>query len=115
MKLSIDGIASVGGFSHAPVEKEIQWKNREGETITMNTFVRPLSFSSAVAEVRSVAEKTDVVAGRIASSIVDEHGDPVFSVDDITGRGANGRGPLDAKLTMALLNAIAEVNQPEKH
>ncbi|MNE45132.1 hypothetical protein D3C80_1394040 [compost metagenome] len=54
--------------------------------------------------------KVDGVAGRIAASICDEDGKPVFTPGDITGEADPERGALDGNLTVALLSAIAEVN-----
>jgi len=54
--------------------------------------------------------KTDGVAGRIAASICDAKGQPVFTVADITGAADPERGALDGNLTMALLGVIGEVN-----
>ncbi|RZA49476.1 phage tail protein, partial [Enterobacter hormaechei] len=41
------------------------------------------------------AEFTDGVAGRIASSICDVEGHPVFTVADVTGEADPERGALD--------------------
>lgn len=54
--------------------------------------------------------KVDGVAGRIAASICDEEGKPVFTPADITGEADPDRGSLDGALTIALLVAIKEVN-----
>ncbi|EIP9850977.1 phage tail assembly chaperone family protein, TAC, partial [Escherichia coli] len=63
-----------------------------------------------VSTVLSAAGKIDGVAGRIASSICDENGNPVFTVADITGEADPERGALDGNLTVALLVAIQQVN-----
>lgn len=107
--LSIDGLKEMGAFTGAPVEKEITWKSKTGEH-TATVFVRPLSYRSAVSDIKAISGKTDAVAGRIAASICDEKGYPVFTPEDITGEADPERGALDGNLTMALLGVIAEVN-----
>ncbi|WP_417315704.1 phage tail assembly chaperone family protein, TAC [Cycloclasticus pugetii] len=109
MSLSLDSLKQAGAFTGAPVEKEITWKHGDKEH-TMTTYVRPLSYSAAVSDIKAMSGKGDAVAGRIAASIVDEKGVPVFTPEDITGDADPDRGPLDGNLTMALLTAIAEVN-----
>lgn len=109
MSMTLDSLKAAGAFTGAPVEKEITWKHN-GQDVTMTTYVRPLSYRSAVSDITAMAKGGDAVAGRIAASIVDEHGNPVFTPEDITGEADPDRGPLDGNLTMALLQAIAEVN-----
>lgn len=107
--LSIDSLKDMGAFTGAPVEKEITWKSGGGEH-TATVYVRPLSYRSAVSDIKALSGKSDAVAGRIAASICDEEGKPVFTPEDITGDADPDRGPLDGNLTMALLGVIAEVN-----
>jgi hypothetical protein len=123
MELSINSLQDAGAFTGAPVEKEIKWE-QGCETLTATTYVRKLSYKSAVSDVRQFGG--DVIAGRIASCICDKNGNPVFTVDDITGNVADEkgdtkeekerkakireRGPLDHNLTIALLTAIGDVN-----
>ena len=111
MKLGIQELQNAGAFAGAPVEKEIQWK-QEGETLTATTYVRKLSYKSAVSDVKMFSDKNsgDLIAGRIAACICNEKGEPVFTVGDITGEADPSRGPLNHNLTVALLNVIAEVN-----
>ena len=109
MHLSIDSLREVGAFTGAPVEKEITWKQGDKE-FTATVFVRPLSYLSAKSDLLAMGGKGDAVAGRIAASICDAEGKPVFTPEDITGEADPDRGPLDGNLTMALLQAIGEVN-----
>lgn len=109
MSLSLESLNKAGAFTGAPVEKEIAWKQGDNEH-TMTTYIRRLSYKSAVSDIKALQGKGDVAAGRIAASIVDEHGNPVFTPEDITGEADPDRGPLDGNLTMALLYAIGEVN-----
>lgn len=113
MKLTLENLKEAGAFTGAPVEKEIVWKKGETE-LKATVYVRPLSYLSAVSDLRAIAGKADGVAGRIAASICDEHGKPVFTPEDITGEADPERGALDGNLTMALLAVIHEVNDPGK-
>lgn len=109
MQLSIQSLVAQGSFTGRPVKKDISWK--QGDTTHSATvFVRPLGYQSAVSDLISGAGKQDGVAGRIAVSICDEDGSPVFTVGDITGTADPERGALDGNLSMALLTAIGEVN-----
>lgn len=107
--LTIATLTSMGAFTGAPVEREIKWKLGETEH-TATVYVRPLSYLSAKSDVMSITGKGDALAGRIAASICDENGKPVFTEADITGEADPSRGPLDGNLTMALLAVIGEVN-----
>jgi len=109
MKLTMDSLQQAGAFTGRPVEKEITWKQGDTE-LTATIYVRPMGYHNAVSNVLSVAGKIDGVAGRIASSICDENGHPVFTVSDITGEAVPERGALDGNLTVALLVAIQQVN-----
>lgn len=109
MQLSIDNLKQMGAFTGAPVEREITWKQGDQEH-TATVFVRPLSYLSAKSDLLAMGGKGDAVAGRIAASICDEEGNPVFTPEDITGEADSERGPLDGNLTMALLTVIGEVN-----
>lgn len=109
MKLTIDTLKQAGAFTGAPVEREITWKQGDQE-LTATVYVRPLSYMAAVSDLRALSGKADGVAGRIAASICDENGQPVFTPEDITGEADPERGALDGNLTMALLAVIAEVN-----
>ena len=108
-QLSIDSLKQMGAFTGAPVEKEISWKQGDQE-LTATVYVRPLSYLSAKSDLLAMGGKGDAVAGRIAASICDAEGKPVFTPEDITGEADPDRGPLDGNLTMALLQVIGEVN-----
>ena len=109
MNLSIDNLKQMGAFTGSPVEKEITWK-QGGQELTATVFVRPLSYLSAKSDLLAMGGKGDAVAGRIAASICDPEGKPVFTPEDITGEADPDRGPLDGSLAMALLAVIGEVN-----
>jgi hypothetical protein len=109
MNLSIESLAKSKSFTGAPVKKDIEWEQK-GKTLKATTYVRPLSYHSSVSDIRAYTDDGDPVAGRIAACICDENGEPVFTVADIIGEADPERGPLDGNLTMALLQAIGEVN-----
>jgi len=103
VKLSIATLTEKKAFSAKPVEVTFEWK---GETIT--TYVRQLSYQTAVGDIRS-HNGGDIYANRIAASICDEDGKPVFTVADITGEADEERGGLDPDLTSLLLIEIGKV------
>jgi len=109
MKLTLEALKESGAFTGRPVEKEITWKQGDNR-ITATVFVRPMGYHTATSDVLAFGGKVDGVAGRIAASICDELGKPVFTPADITGEADPDRGALDGALTVALLVAIQEVN-----
>ncbi|MDF2792760.1 MAG: phage tail protein [Pseudomonas orientalis] len=109
MKLTLESLKSVGAFTGRPVEKEIKWMQGDDE-LTATVFIRPLGYQAAISDVTALNGKHDSLAGRIAASVCDENGAPVFTVADITGDADPQRGALDGRLTVALLAAIFEVN-----
>ena len=115
MKLSIDSLKDDGAFTGRPVVKQITWKQVKIKTTEeveykATVFVRPLGYHIATSDILAYGGKVDGVAGRIAASICDENGKPVFTAADITGEADPERGALDGQLTVALLVAIQEVN-----
>ncbi|MNJ41268.1 hypothetical protein D3C77_361870 [compost metagenome] len=109
MNLSIQSLKEMGAFTGAPVKKTIKWQ-QGGEELQGEVFVRPLGYRAAVSDLIASAGMQDGIAGRIAASICNEAGEPVFTVADITGDADPERGSLDRNLTTALLTAIGEVN-----
>ena len=109
MKLSLEELKKAGAFTGRPVEKEITWKQGNAE-LSATIYVRPMGYHTATSDVLALGGKVDGVAGRIAASICDEEGKPVFTPADITGEADPERGSLDGALTIALLVAIQEVN-----
>lgn len=120
MKLSIATLTQSNAFSAKPVEKQVTWNGN-----TMTTYVRHLSYQTAVGGLTAM-NGADPVACRIAASICDEFGTPVFTVADITGEVPKpadwkegdplpeSRGSLDPDLTHALLVVIGEVQKLAK-
>ena len=109
MSLSLDILKTMGAFTGAPVEREITWGIGDNEH-TATVWVRKYSYITAKSDLMAISGKGDAIAGRIAASICDEHGKPIFTPDDITGDADPERGALDDGLTMALLTVIGEVN-----
>lgn len=108
--LSLDKLKELGSFSGAPVEKEVTWK-QNGEEYKFTVFVRRLSYQEGKLEAEHYRKnKSDLMASRIASSILNEEGKPIFDIGDITGENDPERGPLNFSLTAALMNVINEVN-----
>lgn len=106
MQLTRENLQNAGVFAGRPVRRTITWK-QGGQALTATTWIRPRSYQDIVLETKAGKENT--IAARIASSVCDEQGEPVFSVADITGEACPERGPLDAGLTVALLKAISDV------
>lgn len=109
MKMTISSLQEMGAFTGAPIEKEITWSKGK-EEYTATVYVKPLSYASAVSDLLSTQGGGDGIANRIAYSICDEQGNPIFTPGDITGEADAERGALDGNLTVALLAAIGEVN-----
>ena len=84
------------------------------QELTATVFIRPLGYQAAISDVSSLHGKQDSLAGRLAASVCDENGNPVFTVADITGAADPERGALDGRLTVALLAAMFEVNNAGK-
>lgn len=110
MKLTADILAAHGGYvPRQAVEKEIKWKH-EGETFKATVNVLPLSYATAKSDIVASQLKTDPLAARIAHCIVDDQGNPMFTVADITGDADPERGPLSNGLTHEFLRVIGEVS-----
>ena len=119
MKLSVESLASSGGFAGAPVKREVTWESG-GETHTADVWVRRYSYQAAVSDIQALSADGEIAASRIASCVVDESGKPVFSIADITGVNQDGspvldddgnpRGGLVSSLVTALLILIGDVN-----
>lgn len=116
-KLSIADLKSASAqvvFCGKPVKESIVWSD-QGEDYSIDVWVRRYSYETAVADLQAISRGDSAQAHRIAKAIVDEDGQPVFSVEDITGEASPERGPLSQSLTMALLGAIYRVNNLGKH
>jgi hypothetical protein len=119
LKLTAETVQEKGGFTGQPVKREISWKGD-----TYDVYVRRLSYRSAVDDARAYGQGASAIAAhRIANCIVDENGQPIFSVEHITGVKEDGspvmiekdgeqieRGAMDDDLATALMLVISEVN-----
>lgn len=110
--LNRDLLVSSGSYAKLlPEQREIQWYvvNEEGveQELSAVVFVRKKSFATISAEAKFSANDSQLAA-RIVSSIVDEEGRPVFTIEDIMGNDEHG--PICESLGMALLAAIWDVN-----
>ena len=79
-----------------------------GEEMQADVYVRPLSFESVAGDIRTYGgDENDAIAQRIAYSIRDEHGAPIFTASQISGEDGKALSP---QLTYELLRVIGEVN-----
>lgn len=123
MSLSLESLYSSGGFAGPPVKKEISF-SAGGQEHSGTVYVRRLSYQSAVGDIRALETDGEIAAARIANCIVDENGEQMYTVHDITGFYDDGKPVLDAEgnprggfvesLLHALWGAIAEVNNMGK-
>jgi len=105
MELSVASLIQSGSYSPAkPERREISWINQNGETCTASVYIRKKSFVTANIEANNYHSGIDSLTSRIVSSVADEHGKPLFEIDDILGNDAHG--PICASLGMALIGAI---------
>ena len=93
------------------VKKEISFIDlKTGETHTADVYVKPLSYASAVQDILSAGANADqAIARRIAYSIRNDKGEPIFTEGQITGAD-NPAGALSPTLTVELLRVIGEVS-----
>lgn len=112
--LTRESLQSQGAFTGRPVEKEVTYtgidENGNPAEFTGTVYVRQASYKTVTEQWKAVNDEQDGTAARIVNMIVDENNRPIFTVEDITGDGAE-KGPLSESLTIALLNAIGEVNK----
>lgn len=107
----VTDLKSKAHFAGKPVKKTIKWTDG-GEDYEADVYVRQLSYKSAISDIMSFAASKDSLPGRIEACICDEDGKPILTADDVTGDSDPERGPLGSNLTLALVNAIREVNIP---
>lgn len=122
MQLTVDAIKD-SGFAGGLVEKTIEWVNPQGDELSAQTWIRPMSYHTSVNDAKAFQEGSSYLATRIARHVCMEDGSPVFRVEDITGIDAEGnpimvkkdgkkveRGGICKSLNDALLSAINEVS-----
>lgn len=105
----LNELDKMGAFVGAPVEKEIKF-TLNGEEHRATVFIRALSYAAARAGMSAMVAGGEVLAARIAASVFDADGKPVFTAGDITGDADPKRGPLAEPIVKALLDAIFEVS-----
>ncbi|MEC6717027.1 phage tail assembly chaperone family protein, TAC [Klebsiella pneumoniae] len=111
MLLTIDTLKESGAFTGRPVEKEINWKGRDGKEYRATVFVRPMGYHSVKSDLLAMKGNHDPVAGLIAAQICNEEGKSIFTEADILGNATEERGALDGPIVIALLAVIQEVNE----
>lgn len=121
MELTLDSLKSAKAFSSKPVRKTIEWNGN-----TFDTYVRPISFQTAMGDISSASEGgAHILACRIATSLCDADGKSIMTPWDITGEvlyGEDGKvvagnpdaGAMDGELVKKLLIAINEVQNAGK-
>ena len=122
MKLTLENLQNVGAFCGAPVKKKVSWI-QDGEVLTADVYVKPLSYSVINADIESVKSGDSPWPRRVALSICDESGTPVFKLSDITGINDDGtpvmtqddgreveRGALNYSLFDGLVSLVMEVS-----
>lgn len=104
---SIAELQALGAFAGQPVKRDVTF-HVNGEEKTLTFYIRKAAYNTVTTQWRPENQGKDAIALRLASYVCDDKGEPVFTVDDITGTAE--RGPLIETLTIALFATIAEVN-----
>lgn len=100
-EITLDAIKS-GALIGKPTEITVELKVK-GELRSFTTYLRPYSYSTAVANMTSFSEKREALAGMIATSICDADGNDLVSEDDV-------RKTFSEALVHALWTKIVEIN-----
>jgi len=112
MELSIAALEEIEAFAPArPEKREIEWTVKKNGKVKQHkaiVYVRRLSFATLSSETMTPNLRDNVMAARIASSIVDKNNKPIFTAADLAGN--DSRGPICESLGLALLAVVAEVN-----
>lgn len=99
-----------------PAKKEISITNGYGEKKSVTIYLRPLSFGLVMrsAPESDKEESMDIMAERIAYSVCNEVGDPLFTKDQVKGTAKKSLG---ADIVLALMTAVNEFNNfsEDKH
>lgn len=80
-KLTLDEIKAgvlVKGLEKVTVQLKV-----EGEDAEFDTFVKPFSYATAVAQLKAYGEDKEALAGVLASCLCDETGGLIFTEDDV--------------------------------
>ena len=103
----ISELQALGAFAGQPEKRDVTF-HVNGEPKTLTFYIRKAAYNTVTTQWRPENQGKDAIALRLASYVCDEKGDPVFTVEDITGTAE--RGPLIETLTIALFTAIGQVN-----
>jgi hypothetical protein len=111
MELTLATINESSSFAPSkPEAREISWENTKGETVTATVYVRHSSYATSAAVSLAFRQGcTDIVAAHLVSSIVTSKGEPLLTMDDITGNEKHG--PMCQQLVDAMMEAISKVNR----
>ncbi len=112
MELNISSLEELGAFTPVrPEKREIEWaviKDGKPKKHKAIVYVRRLSFATLSSETMTPNFRDNVMAARLAASIVDKDNKQIFTAEDLVGNDT--RGPICQSLGMALLAVVAEVN-----
>lgn len=100
-KLKIDQIKS-GILIGKPVLATVQIKY-EGEDAEFETYIKPFSYETAVANLRAIGEKKEALAGILASCICNDKGEQTFTETEI-------RQHFNQSLVDAIWAKVVEIN-----
>lgn len=100
-EITLDAIKS-GDLIGKPTQITVELVVK-GELRSFTTYLRPYSYSTAIANMTSFSEKREALAGMIATSICDENGNDLVSEDDV-------RKKFSEALVHALWIKIVEIN-----
>ena len=84
MKLTLDTIQQVGGFTGGPVKREVTW-TAQGEEVSADVWIRPMSYHTAVKDAQAMQNGEDMLAHRLVQCVCNEDGSPLFRLEDVTG------------------------------
>ncbi|MCK5444683.1 MAG: phage tail assembly chaperone family protein, TAC [Rhodospirillaceae bacterium] len=134
MKLTVANLRKQGGFTGGPVKRTVEWTHVEfdeetgeevkRETVSADVWVRPMSYHTAVEDVRVVREGVEALTThRLMLCVCHDDGSPVFQESDITGYDEEGKpimvkrggklkeqGALNSELSNALMMLVYEVS-----
>lgn len=111
-QLTLQSLQDSASFAGAPVKREIEWHNLDGELLKAHIFVRQGSYHTITHTWKAAEGNQEHLAARIATMVCGEDGGPLFSIQDILG--SESRGPICDTLFLALITAVNEVNMGKK-
>ena len=100
-KLTVDTIKS--GKLVSEIEKVTVKVNVKGDELEFDTYIKPFSYSTAVAQLKAYGEDKESLAGIISTCICDEKGDLAFTESEV-------RDNFSQALVDAVWDKIYEVN-----